>query len=58
MEETLLIVKGAPQSPLHLQEKGTPPPLCDSCIKPEKKDAIVQHKSRFANKILIIISHK
>ena len=50
MEETLLRVKGAPRSPLHLQEKGTPPPLCDSCMKPEKKDAIVQHKSRFANK--------
>lgn len=53
MEETLQRVKGVSRSPLHLQKKRTPPPLCDSYIKPDKEDAIAQHTSRFANKMTL-----
>lgn len=50
MEETIRRVEGVPRSPIHLQERETPPPLSDSCTKPDKKDAIAQHTSRFSNK--------
>lgn len=48
IKETLQRVGGTPWSPLHLQWNETPPQLCSSYTKPEKKEAVANHKSRFA----------